>query len=242
MTTEVANRTEELNTECTDTLVCIKAKELKPFARLLGHNVWQNQIPLRHVMVGEGNHKIPSSTAIFNMGSATDCPSKKLGLCSAVKAGVKCYAVKSEVASRPNVLPFRRKQEKFWKAITPEEFAVQFLIINSLKPVPFNALRINESGDFWSQECVDKADKLARILKEYGVVAYCYTSRSDLDYSKVRALKISGSGFKKKGIVNEFKIVDSKKDKPKGYGICPMDCKICDRCTKAGLKTVVLKH
>lgn len=224
------------------TNIVSEVEKIRHYAALLHYHVWKGAIPLDKVLRNKGNHKIPSSTAIFNMGSATDCPSMKLGLCSAAKAGVKCYAKKSEVASRPNVLPARRRQEKFWKEITAEEFAAQFLTINATKAKPFTALRFNEAGDFWTQECVDKAEKIARILKKHGVVTYCYTSRSDLDYHRVRALKISGSGFKKKGIVNVFQIVDSIKDKPKGYGNCPMSCKVCSRCQKAGIKTVVLKH
>ena len=99
-----------------------------------------------------------------------------------------------------------------------------------------------EVGDFHSQECVDKAKKIARILKPYGIICYGYTSRSDLDCHRVEALKISGSGFKKDGIVNVFKIVDSIKDKPRGYGICKINCRKCTRCMSSGLRTVFLKH
>ena len=163
-------------------------------------------------------------------------------MCSALKAGTKCYALKSERPYRPNVKPFRDRQEKFWLGVSAEDFATQFLIINSLKPIPFNAIRLNEAGDFHSQECVQKAEKIARILKQFGVIVYCYTSREDLDYNHIEALKISGSGFKKDGIVNIFMIVDKIEDKPVGYGVCPMDCRDCIRCLKGGMKTVVLKH
>jgi hypothetical protein len=139
-------------------------------------------------------------------------------------------------------LPYRKRQEEFWKNTTAEEFVVQFLLLNSLKVKPFTALRLNEAGDFWTQECVDKAEQIARKLQNYNITVYCYTSRSDLDYSKVRALRISGSGFKKEGITNVFKIITDKKEKPKGYGICPMSCKVCTRCLKTGMKTCVIKH
>lgn len=233
-----------MTTTTTTTAIDVKAEveKIRHYAALLHYHVYNNDIPLQRVLGDEGNKKIPSTTAIFNMGAATDCPSMKLGLCSAARAGVKCYARKSECAARPGVLPYRRRQEKYWKEISAEEFAAQFITLNATKAKPFNALRLNEAGDFWGQACVDKAEKVARILKKYGVVTYCYTSRSDLDYHRVRALRISGSGFKKAGVVNVFMIVDSIKDKPKGYGVCPMDCKSCTRCHKAGIKTVVLKH
>jgi hypothetical protein len=194
-------------------------------------------------LIATGNKKIPRDTAIFNMGSATDCPSFKLGLCNAVNSGVKCYAKKAEHGQWPRVLPYRRKQANFWKSIKASEFVRQFLDINSHKRIrPFNAIRFNEAGDFWSQKCVQKAEHIARMLADYGIKCYCYTSRKDLDYSKVKHLIISGSGFRKEGIANEFKIVNDVKEKPKGYVVCPMSCKSCDRCLGRGNLTVVKKH
>lgn len=233
--------TDEQTIATNDNLLNEKMSELKHFTSLLAYHVWDNAIPLRN-LIKDGNFKIPNTTAIFNMSSAHNCPAKKLGLCKAQAAVVKCYAIKSEVGSRPGVEPYRNRQEKFWKEVTAESFAVQFLTINALKPVPFNALRLNEAGDFHDQASLDKAEKIARILKKYGIKVYCYTSRDDLDFHKVEALRISGSGFKKDGIVNVFQIINSKKDKPKGYKLCPMDCNICNRCMKAGMRTAVVKH
>jgi len=217
--------------------------ELKPFMRLLVYGKWKNDIPLFSVLGDSGNLKIPSSIAIFNMSSAHDCPSFRLGLCTAYADGKHiCYAIRSETAARPNVLPYRRKQEKFWLDTSSEDFCVQFISRSILKPKPFTALRFNEAGDFHSQSCVDKAEKIARILKRYGVISYCYTCRSDLDFSRVEALRISGSGFKKPGIVNIFRIIPNRESKPRGYGLCPMSCYNCTRCLKAGMKTAVVRH
>jgi len=194
-------------------------------------------------LISSGNIKIPSSTAIFNMSSATDCMSKKLGLCAAKKAGVKCYACKSEVPARPNVLPYRRRQAKFWKTVSASKFALDFLAINAVKVrQPFTALRLNEAGDFHGQECVNKANSIAHILSDFGIVTYCYTSRSDLDYSNIKSLVVMGSGFRKEGISSEFRIIAKDSDKPKGFGLCPMDCKICKRCQKRGMLTAVPAH
>lgn len=221
---------------------------IKPFIQLLiqsrNEKTSKNKYKLKDVINERGNIKIPKTTAIFNMSSATDCPSRKLGLCKAVDKNGKsfCYAIKSERANRPLVLPYRRKQEKYWKSVSAEEFAVEFLILSSMKRNPFTAIRFNESGDFHNQSCVNKAEKIARILKPYGIICYCYTSRNDLDYRKVKALRISGSNFKKPGIVNIFKIIKKKEDKPKGYAMCPMDCHSCNRCMRAGLKTAIIKH
>lgn len=215
---------------------------LRAFARIFSSGKGKKELPLNALIQHKGNIKIPSSTAIFNMSSATDCPSKKLGLCKACEQGVKCYAEKSEYSYRPDVLPYRRKQEIFWKGITSHEFVYQFLLINALKENPFDKIRFNESGDFHTQTCVDKLEAIATMLKRFGIVCYCYTSRSDLDFSKVRNLVVSGSGFTKEGITNQFKIVKDLKDRPKGFGICAMDCHKCSRCTVKNRNTVVKAH
>jgi len=177
------------------------------------------------------------------MGSAHDCPSLKLGFCQAFVDGKHvCYARKSETEMRKEVEPFRNKQKAYWLATSAEKFVVDFLVVNQSKVLSFNALRLNESGDFWGQECVDKAESIARMLKRYGVIVYCYTSRKDLDFSNCKRLIVSGSGFKTEGMKNIFKMITDIKDKPKGYGVCPMDCKTCNRCQKSGLKTVIMRH
>ena len=234
---------ETIETIETPTVNKYNLEAVNPIARLMVYDIFGSDIiPLKSVLGIKGNMKIPNTTAIFNMSSAHDCPSKKLGLCKAEKAGARCYAIKSEVESRPFVQPYRERQRDFWLNTSAESFALQFLLINSLRRVTFNALRFNEAGDFHSQECVTKAEKIARILKPYGIVTYCYSSRCDLDYRLVTALRISGSGFKKEGIVNVFKIIDRKEDRPKGYGLCIGDCRKCNRCQKAGLKTCIIKH
>lgn len=219
-----------------------KTIPLSSYAKILTAGIGKNFCELNS-LISEGNTKLPSTTAIFNMSSATDCPSLKLGLCKAYVNGKHiCYAKKAEYDYHPKVLPYRRKQEKFWLKVTAEEFVSQFLLINALKVKPFKAIRFNEAGDFHSQKCVNKVEKIAALLKRYGIVTYGYTSRSDLDFSSVKNMIVSGSGFTKEGITNEFKIVTKLKDKPKGYGVCAGDCKICTRCHSRGLKTVVMVH
>ncbi|MEN6378380.1 MAG: hypothetical protein ABFD15_02210 [Methanofastidiosum sp.] len=197
-------------------------------------------LPLYRLLNDKGNRKLPSTTAIFNMATATNCPSKKLNLCKASLQGAHCYALKAEYLY-PQVLPYRKKQAIFWKKVNAEDFAHQFLMINAFKKNPFNALRVNESGDFNSQECVDKMEKIARILKRYGIVTYAYTSRSDLDFSRVRDFVIHGSGFSKVGIRGIFKIIPNKKAKVKGYSMCRMSCKVCQLCQKFS-NVCVVKH
>ena len=199
-------------------------------------------------LIQAGNLKIPKTTAIFNMSSATDCPSLKLDICKAC-VGEKnhCYALKSERDYRPNVLPYRRRQQEYWLTTKAEEFVYEFMMVNSLKPKPFTKVRLNEAGDFHGQACIAKAERIAKILHQYGVRVYCYTSRSDLDFSNTKYLVVNGSGFKKAGISNEFAMVSKEVGKdpkqwPKGYAKCPMDCTICDRCSIKGKNTFVIQH
>jgi hypothetical protein len=187
-----------------------------------------------------GNSKLPKTTAIFNICSATDCPSVKLGLCQAYKNGkCICYALKAEMQYHHVVLPFRRRQEKVWDSLSGEDFAWEFITIIDRRRTATTALRLNESGDFRSQADVNKASEIARVLSHRGIVVYGYTARKDLDFSNVHPnLVINGSGFKVHG---EFRMVMSKADKPEGYGMCCGDCRKCKRCLK-GMLTCNLPH
>jgi len=223
-------------------IVQCKDVPLRSWAKMFTVGIGRSKMPLSS-LISEGNIKIPSSTAIFNMTSAKNCPSLKLGLCQAYCNGKHiCYAKKAEREYRKNVLPYRMRQEEYWKNVTPNEFVVDFVLLNSLKVKPFSAIRLNEAGDFVSQKCVDKAEKIASMLHRFGIRCYCYTSRSDLNFSKCRYLVISGSNFKKDGVSNIFKIIGNKKELPKGYGICRGDCSVCKRCLLRNMKTCVIKH
>ena len=195
-------------------------------------------------LFGSGNNKLPVTTAILNMGPASTCPSKRLGFCQAISKSGKncCYAKKFENDMFKGVLPHRQAQEKYWKSSTAEQIAIDFLTQNKLKVKKWRLLRLNESGDFWSQKCIEKADKLAGILKKIdGVKTYCYSSRQDLDFSGIKNLVVMGSNFKKPGIKGIFKMVHDIKDKPKGYGICRGNCKLCHRCIR-GEDTIIKRH
>ena len=214
---------------------------LSKFIRLMVGN-GAKDIPLSK-LIRDGNIKLPSSTAIFNMGSALECPSRKLGFCQAISKKGKncCYARKAEYSFHPACLPFRRRQGKFWQKVSAKDFATQFLITNNFRLKKFKAIRLNEASDFHSQECVDKAETIAKYLARFKIKVYGYTARQDLDFSKVRHLILLGSGFHKDGLRGTFKMVNNLKDKPKGFGICKGDCSICDRCLK-GRSTAILRH
>ena len=198
--------------------------------------------PLKN-LITSGNTKLPRTTGIFNMSSAHDCSSRKLGLCKACQQGANCYALRAETEMRKAVLPFRRRQEKFWKSVSAKDFVSQFVLINSMREKPFSAIRINESGDFHTQNCVDKLEEITMRLRRFGVRVYLYTSRSDLNFSKIRHAIITGSNFKKAGITNTFRIVrDVKKERQKGESVCKGDCRVCKLCLLHNMKIVVRRH
>lgn len=188
-----------------------------------------------------GNKKVPSSTAIFNMYSAHNCPSKKLGLCNADSCDVKCYAMKAEYLY-PDVLPYRERQSSYWVKVSSGEFVESFLDILSRKRKKFKALRFNESGDFGSQEELDKAEEIATELRKKRIKTYCYSSRSDLDYSKLKNLIVMGSGFIKDGCSGKADIIGKKDPVPEGYFECKGSCKICSKCMQRGSFVALRKH
>lgn len=172
--------------------------------------------------VSYGNSKLPKSTLIFNLGSATNCPSKKLGLCKVCKA---CYAMKAE-RQYPSVLPYRERQAELWKRTDAVDFAYSIVKINEKKRTKIKHVRFNEAGDFSSQADVDKMSAIARILKKYGIRCYVYTARKDLDFSKRNDnLIVNGSGFM---VDNAFVAVKEHSDTSLK---CIGDCKKCSLCS-----------
>ena len=180
-----------------------------------------------------GNHKIGFDTLIFNMGSATTCPSKKLGMCK-VPDG-KCYALAPE-KMYPTVKPYRDRQEKYWKETDIETIKADLRELMSKKSKYIKRLkyfRFNEAGDFWSQTCVSKLDAIATMLKEeYSLLTYGYTARTDLDFSNVSFL-VKGSNNDNGNNVKTM-VIEHIEDKPKDFVKCPysktVTCRNCNFC------------
>lgn len=185
-----------------------------------------------------GNRKLPKHMAIFNISSATDCESNKKGLCQLINTN-KCYALKAEKMYK-QVIPYRNRQNKFWKKCTAEEFVEIFLKTKKNKNIKY--LRINEAGDFITQKCVDKADKIAKLLSKYNIKVCCYTARKDLNFSKKVHLVVNGSGFM---VDNEFRITYDKNnlnaDRKNKIAVCIGDCNKCTLCTKSLGMTIKVK-
>ena len=181
-----------------------------------------------------GNRKLPKSTMIFNFGSATECPSKKLGLCKVANI---CYAMKSERQYK-QTLPYRNRQAHYWMNANAHTIADNFVTVIRKKKV--KALRFSEAGDFYNQENLDKFTKVCELIKTElpELRIYGYSARYDLNFSVLKKYAvIQGSGFV---ISNAFTVVNEiDKNKP----FCKGDCKTCNICQfETGLNIQVKKH
>jgi hypothetical protein len=167
-----------------------------------------------------GNSKIGKDTLIINLGSASYCPSARLGLCNLAPkrfgGSGQCYALKAE-RMYPSSKAFRAVQFFQWQAFSALEISDKIFsevlrtsrLKNKSKRIKF--IRLNESGDFHSSEQVKKVDMVLRYVNEYceiydipKVKLYTYTHRSDLfqgetGKSLLQSLSpyftITGSGF-----------------------------------------------
>lgn len=212
-----------------------------------------------------GNLKIGKDTMIINMGTAHACPSAKLGLCSMShrKFGGdgKCYALKAEYLY-PSAFTYRSIQKLQWDHWDADKIANEIFNV-LLKKKKIKYIRFNEAGDFHSIEQVRKADRVARLIKEFCLLSgrpvvkfYTYTHRSDIfegNSELINSLSdnftINGSNFM---VHNNFKVLDikrSERDKrengKKVYKFtCLDDCSKCSLCKirGKGIDIIQAKH
>lgn len=193
-------------------------------------------------LVSFGNHKLPNDIMIFNLGTAKDCPSRKLNLCPVYNreynlgSKAKCYAYKAEQQYPKTVPGYRNRQGKLWNESTTEELINYFSGIIERKRTKVKYFRLNEASDFRTQQDISKCSSIAKALKDkFDIISYCYTARKDLDFSNVNFLVI-GSNWK---APNGMSIVlDKNESVPSGYIECPMDCRICDVCRTKKYKNI----
>jgi hypothetical protein len=184
------------------------------------------------IKVSNGNSKIGKDTFILNITSATDCPTKKLGMCKIAKV---CYALQPELRwtnkKHGDILNARRRQTKIWDSLSAKEIAEQLIgKAERKRKDKIKYLRVHESGDFRTQKDVDKMSEIADILKTKNIVVYGYTARKDLDYTKKsNNLILNGSYFT---IDNRFVPVRELSKSP--YVLhCKMNCRICNLCKES---------
>jgi len=197
------------------------------------------KIDKKKMMVQFGNKKLPKTTMIFNMGSATNCPSKKLGLCKVCNI---CYAMKAE-KQYPDCLPYRNRQEAFYAkhdSIDIAKYFIQAIEWKMNSKYPVDAIRFSEAGDFSNQAMVDKLMVVFSLIKKAfpKIRIYGYTARKDLNFTEL--MKFATVNGSNKMISNEFKAVDTFTD---GNLHCQCNCDTCTLCHVAKGRIIeVLKH
>lgn len=180
-----------------------------------------------------GNRKLGQDTMIINMGSATDCPSRALGYCRVRD----CYALKAE-RLHPQVLPYRRRQEAYWRNTKATQILHDIRVI--LRRFPkIRFIRFNESGDFWSQDDITKLDFLAVMLDK--VEIYGYSARKDLNFQGAQ-FRCKSSGHDN-GNNGQTIVIPKTATAPAGYKLCPTDCRVCNLCKSGrGYNIAFHKH
>lgn len=209
--------------------------------------------------VSNGNTKIGPDTLVFNMTSATDCPSRRLGLCQ-LSNPHDCYAIRPETF-RPGTLPYRRRQARYWNMSGVDRIILNFLGMfkkhPSLRRIKY--IRFSECGDFASQMDVDKLDYVAWRLNDWlatlpgyaPLIWYGCSARSDLDFSRCQELLVKGSGHDKgnNGACIVRPLTASEKarkyyfERGVRYLVCPGKCYGCQICkTWDRADIVIAKH
>ena len=113
-----------------------------------------------------GSHHKAEQSAVFNMTTALNCPSYKLGYCQViVQDKCYCYSRISEQRSQV-VLAYHQEQSRLWDKLTAKDFVEQFIEINAQRRKRWTELEFNDAGDFRSQADVRKADIIAKFLKK----------------------------------------------------------------------------
>jgi hypothetical protein len=189
-----------------------------------------------------GNRKIGADTLIFNMSSATDCPSLKLGLCHISNNSIaKCYARKAENLYGQKIINYRNNQAVYWQSHSADEIFQYFagpIASRKARSKDTNFFRYNEAGDFYSQSDIQKLTIIANRLKEeFGITTYGYTARSDLDYTN-RGFLVKGSGWNNEQIDGTCIVINKIEPIPEGFIECPglkQSCANCNLC-KCNLK------
>jgi len=187
-----------------------------------------------------GNRWLPETTAIWNFGSATNCPAEAKGKC---KIADICYAKRTEKRWW-NTYFYRERQTKVFDSSSPRELADAMLVAMRAQKQRVKMLRFSEAGDFRDQADIDKFTKVTKVLYENNIKVYGYAADPDLDYSRLmKYATVNGTGFM---ATNEVRIVDQYSDDPTTIK-CPTaehgKCLKCSACAYANGRIIEIpKH
>lgn len=123
-------------------------------------------VKYKDITMSKGNLKLSKDILIWNIPAVKTCPN-----CS--DCWKKCYARKAE-KMYPSVLPCR---ERNYQASLKEDFVsnMVYLIRKTLKNAKKykpKAIRIHESGDFYSREYAEKWKEIAKTFPELTFYGY----------------------------------------------------------------------
>jgi len=189
--------------------------------------------------ISRGNGKISDNTAIFNMGSATDCINGETEHCQVPFED--CYARKAETSYAPQSLPYRRRQEYLWDSIPPELWAKAFMLSNKRNRKKFTNIRFNESGDFRTNGDIIRVNRIAELLD---IDVYTYSASDYLNWDLATNFTINASNDLQDYGDRQFSVMPKDADLPDNTVWCPYsvqqnngvpederrkcgDCKIC---------------
>lgn len=190
------------------------------------------------------NRKLGKKIGIFNLPAQKTCPGMTK-YCAKV-----CYAMKAERCYKSA----REKRIKNWDSSKSDNFVQS--ILSEIKKHKLIRVRIHESGDFYSQEYLDKWTEICTQCPDVTFLAYTKTFNL-FDFSEKPDNMViyysldSTSPEQPRDNKNQTcMIFEKKKDIPKGYYKCPPVSKnhhnycgeSCNVCWKGKKKVAWTKH
>jgi len=179
-----------------------------------------------------GNTKLPKSTLIVNLTSASNCPAKALGLCDVANV---CYAYKCEKIYKN----YRNKNLAVEEWLACADDVDILSLLNAYiegSTIPITHMRIDEAGDFRDQTQIVQWNEFAKYLfVRWGIVTYTYTHRSDLDFTVATHIMVNGSCPGVAGARRLYLCVSpevySQIQLQRGEYKCIADCNRCTACS-----------
>lgn len=199
------------------------------------------KVILKGVQLTRGNHKLPRSTAIWDLPHMVTCPG------ATEECKKYCYANKAERLYKA-VLPYR--QRNFVES-KKGSFVAQMLS-QLAKARTIKAVRIHSSGDFYNQEYLNKWVEIMKARPD--IIFTAYTKSLHLDFTQAKKCKnfvlfasvdpttpkwmLKLNKIRRKAVV----IDRHAKKAPRGYFLCPGSCKTCSHCYTPGTTSVAFRQ
>ena len=193
---------------------------------------------------------------ILNFESGLFCSEERLGYCQLDNPSEECYA---KVRERQYWQPWElaEKQREVWRDLDADTIADLFIkslsrgerLYRAVSPLGFLKIRQGERGGlFGGQALLEKADYVLGCIIRFAAAngvkakAQLFTSRPDLDISRLQWLTVRKSGLAGPRYHGRAVMYYSRADVPKGYILCKEDCRICAACHIRGRDIALIYH